>query len=106
MIGPPNVSIRGGGARSRLNSRVSQSGDVPPLHRIERAFELSDFLEAVISLDSIMEAIKPDSLPTSKAERPGRVVKLNGVIVQSDRTSWLGAWFIRPSKCWTCIWEA
>ena len=69
---------------------------MPPLHRIERAFELSDFLEAVISLDSIMEVIKPDSLPTSKAERPGRVVKLNGVIVQSDRTSWLGAWFIRP----------
>jgi hypothetical protein len=43
-----------------------------------------------------MEVTKPDSLPTSKAKRPGRVVKLDGVIVQSDRTSWLGAWFIRP----------
>jgi hypothetical protein len=44
----------------------------------------------------MMEVIRSDSLPPSKAERPGRVVKLNGVIVQSDKTSWLGAWFIRP----------
>jgi hypothetical protein len=43
-----------------------------------------------------MEVIKSDSLPPSKADRPGRVVKLHGVIVQSDKTSWLGAWFIRP----------
>ena len=40
--------------------------------------------------------IRSDSLPPSKAERPGRVVRLNGVIVQSDKTSWLGAWLIRP----------
>jgi hypothetical protein len=43
-----------------------------------------------------MEVIKSDSMPASKPGRPGRVVKLNGVIVQSDKTSWLGAWFIRP----------
>src|SRR6516164_504175 len=43
-----------------------------------------------------MEAIKSDSLPSSQPKRPGRVVKLNGVIVQSDKTSWLGAWLIRP----------
>jgi hypothetical protein len=43
-----------------------------------------------------MEFIKSDSLPPSKGDRPGRVVKLHGVIVQSDKTSWLGAWFIRP----------
>jgi hypothetical protein len=43
-----------------------------------------------------MEVIKSDSLPPSEADRPERVVKLHGVIVQSDKTSWLGAWFIRP----------
>ena len=43
-----------------------------------------------------MEVINSASLPISKANRPGRVVKLNGVIVQSDKTSWLGAWIIRP----------
>ena len=43
-----------------------------------------------------MEAIKSDSLPSSQPKRPGRVVQLNGVIVQSDKTSWLGAWLIRP----------
>jgi len=43
-----------------------------------------------------MEVRESDSLPASKPGRPGRVVKLNGVIVQSDKTSWLGAWFIRP----------
>ena len=43
-----------------------------------------------------MEIIKSDSMPASKGDRPGRVVKLHGVIVQSDKTSWLGAWFIRP----------
>jgi len=32
----------------------------------------------------------------SKGVRPGRVVKLHGIIVQSDKTSWLGAWIIRP----------
>ena len=37
-----------------------------------------------------------DSLPISEGNRPDRVVKLNGVIVQSDKTSWLGAWIIRP----------
>jgi hypothetical protein len=43
-----------------------------------------------------MEVIKSDSLPPSEADRPGQVVKLHGIIVQSDKTSWLGAWFIRP----------
>jgi hypothetical protein len=43
-----------------------------------------------------MEVIKSDSLPPSEEDRPGQVVKLHGVIVQSDKTSWLGAWFIRP----------
>jgi hypothetical protein len=43
-----------------------------------------------------MEVISSDSLPKSAAVRPGRVVKLHGVIVQSDKTSWLGAWIIRP----------
>jgi hypothetical protein len=38
----------------------------------------------------------PYSLPPFKPDRPGRVVKLHGVIVQSDKTSWLGAWLIRP----------
>jgi hypothetical protein len=40
--------------------------------------------------------VSPDSLPPSKPERPGRVLKLHGIIVQSDKTSWLGAWLIRP----------
>jgi hypothetical protein len=44
----------------------------------------------------VHRVIRSDSLPPSKAERPGRVVRLNGVIVQSDKTSWLGAWLIRP----------
>ena len=43
-----------------------------------------------------MEVIKSDALPPSEEDRPGQVVKLHGVIVQSDKTSWLGAWFIRP----------
>ena len=43
-----------------------------------------------------MEIRKNPSLPPSQAEQPGRVVKLYGVIVQSDKASWLGAWFIRP----------
>ena len=43
-----------------------------------------------------MEVSKSDSLPPSEEDRPGQVVKLHGVIVQSDKTSWLGAWFIRP----------
>jgi hypothetical protein len=43
-----------------------------------------------------MEVTKSDPLPPSQADRPGRIAKLQGVIVQSDKTSWLGAWFIRP----------
>ena len=43
-----------------------------------------------------MEITNANSLPSSKGIRPGRVVKLHGVIVQSDKTSWLGAWIIRP----------
>jgi len=43
-----------------------------------------------------MGVMSSDSLPKSEATRPGRVVKLHGVIVQSDKTSWLGAWLIRP----------
>src|ERR1700756_394599 len=43
-----------------------------------------------------MEGMSSDSLPISEGNRPDRVVKLNGVIVQSDKTSWLGAWIIRP----------
>jgi hypothetical protein len=43
-----------------------------------------------------VEIRKPDSLPPSQADQPGLVVKLHGVIVQSDKTSLLGAWFIRP----------
>ena len=43
-----------------------------------------------------MEVFYPDSLPPSQPDRPGRVVKLHGIIVQSDKTSWLGAWLIRP----------
>jgi len=36
------------------------------------------------------------ALPPSTPDRPGQVTKLCGIIVQSDRTSWLGAWLIRP----------
>jgi hypothetical protein len=43
-----------------------------------------------------IEVMSSNSSPISKADRPGRVLKLNGVIVQSDKTSWLGAWIIRP----------
>jgi hypothetical protein len=35
-------------------------------------------------------------LPTSVPYRPGRVVKLRGIILQSDKTSVAGAWIIRP----------
>src|SRR5215472_18837040 len=43
-----------------------------------------------------MDAGNSDQLPRSTALRPSPVVRLNGVIVQSDKTSWLGAWVIRP----------
>ena len=36
------------------------------------------------------------SLPPSVPYRPGRVAKLRGIILQSDKTSVLGAWIIRP----------
>ena len=36
------------------------------------------------------------SLPPSIPYRPGRVVKLRGIIFQSDKTSVLGGWIIRP----------
>jgi hypothetical protein len=36
------------------------------------------------------------SLPPSVADRPGRVVKVRGIIFQSDSVSMLGAWIIRP----------
>jgi hypothetical protein len=36
------------------------------------------------------------SLPTSVPYRPGLVVKLRGIILQSDKTSVAGAWIIRP----------
>jgi hypothetical protein len=35
-------------------------------------------------------------LPSSVPYRPARVVKLRGIILQSDKTSALGAWIIRP----------
>jgi hypothetical protein len=35
-------------------------------------------------------------LPPSVPDRPGRVVKLRGLILQSDKTSVLGAWIVRP----------
>jgi hypothetical protein len=43
-----------------------------------------------------VKVTNPDSLPPSKPDRPGRVVKLHGVIVQSNKASWLGVWLIRP----------
>ncbi len=43
-----------------------------------------------------MQISNPENLPPSEAFRPGQVVKLHGVIAQSDKTSWLGAWIIRP----------
>jgi len=36
------------------------------------------------------------SLPASVPNRPGLVVKLRGIILQSDQTSVAGAWIIRP----------
>ena len=36
------------------------------------------------------------SLPTSLSYRPALVVKLRGIILQSDKTSVAGAWIIRP----------
>lgn len=39
---------------------------------------------------------QPMSLPPSVPDRPGRVVKLRGIILQSDSVSVLGAWIIRP----------
>jgi hypothetical protein len=36
------------------------------------------------------------SLPTSVPYRPALVVKLRGIILQSDKTSVAGAWIIRP----------
>jgi hypothetical protein len=36
------------------------------------------------------------SLPPSLPDRPGRVVELRGIVLQSDDVSVLGAWFIRP----------
>src|ERR1700676_4723804 len=36
------------------------------------------------------------SLPPSLPDRPGRVVGLRGIILQSDAVSILGAWLIRP----------
>jgi len=38
----------------------------------------------------------PTSLPPSVPHRPGHVVELRGVIVQSDAVSVLGGWIIRP----------
>jgi hypothetical protein len=43
-----------------------------------------------------VEVITAPSTPPSQPDQPGRVIKLHGVIVQSDKASWLGAWFIRP----------
>jgi hypothetical protein len=37
-----------------------------------------------------------NSLPRSSLDRPGRVVELRGVILQSDAVNVLGAWIIRP----------
>lgn len=37
-----------------------------------------------------------NSLPPSLPTRPGRVVELRGIILQSDSVSVLGAWIIRP----------
>lgn len=36
------------------------------------------------------------SLPPSLPNRPGRVVQLRGIVLQSDAVSVLGAWIIRP----------
>ena len=35
-------------------------------------------------------------MPPSVPYRPGRIVKLRGIILQSDKASVLGAWIIRP----------
>jgi hypothetical protein len=43
-----------------------------------------------------VEVTTAPSTPPSQLDQPGRVIKLHGVIVQSDKASWLGAWFIRP----------
>ena len=45
-----------------------------------------------------MEQSKPSrkSLPSSVPHRPGRVVNLRGIILQSDKISAFGAWIIRP----------
>jgi hypothetical protein len=37
-----------------------------------------------------------DELQSSVPNRPGRVVDLRGIVLQSDKTSALGAWLIRP----------
>jgi hypothetical protein len=39
---------------------------------------------------------RTNSLPPSRLDRPGRVVELRGIIIQSDAVSVLGAWIIRP----------
>ncbi|HLH21235.1 MAG TPA: hypothetical protein VK066_01835 [Chloroflexota bacterium] len=38
----------------------------------------------------------PRLRPSAAARRPGRVVRLEGIIFQSDARSTIGAWFIRP----------
>lgn len=40
--------------------------------------------------------LRSNSLPPSLLDRPGRVVELRGIVLQSDAVSVLGAWIIRP----------
>ena len=40
--------------------------------------------------------LRTNTLPRSLLDRPGRVVELRGVILQSDAVNVLGAWIIRP----------
>jgi hypothetical protein len=71
----------------------SEEAGIPGMHANSKAGWSTNHTWPTIRT---MEVMSSDSLPVSEANRPGRVVKLNGVIVQSDKTSWLGAWIIRP----------
>jgi hypothetical protein len=51
-----------------------------------------------VGLDLAVAQLNPSakSLPASLPNRPGRVVELRGIILQSDKSSFAGAWVIRP----------
>jgi len=96
-VGPDALQVN----RDPLTTPLAGPGGLrPPERRFGTGISKTDFqavqFEQYLFQDFTVEVTNPDSLPTSKPDQPGRVVKLYGVIVQSDKTSWLGAWLIRP----------